>query len=69
MQGAPPMGLLSRGYVIIVNQRTPDTHMRYAELEEVGHDAYLRHSHMTLICNYAARVQKNAIKFASVAGS
>ena len=28
-----------------------------------GHDAHLRYSHMTLVCNYAAlpRVQKNAI--------
>ena len=26
--------------------------------EEVGHDAYLRHSHMTLVCNYAATRSK-----------
>ena len=26
--------------------------------EEVGHDAYLRHSHMTLVCNYAATCSK-----------
>ena len=33
--------------------------------EEVGHDAYLRRSHMTLVCNYAA----SRSPFASVVGS
>ena len=26
--------------------------------EEVGHDAHLRYSHMTLVCNYAATRSK-----------
>ena len=31
---------------------------RLERSEEVGHDAYLRHSHMTLVCNYAATRSK-----------
>ena len=31
-------------------------------VEEVGHDAYLRRSHMTLVCNYAATRSKGHLR-------
>ena len=47
---SPGMRMRSRIFRTYVGRR--------AMPEEVGHDAYLRHSHMTLVCNYAATRSK-----------